>query len=159
MAHMDVVEARREDWTHAVPIPREDGYYLGRGAADNKAGMAAIVAALQRLKATGFQPKRDIIVLFTGDEETSGNGARRAATEWRSLIDAEYALECRRRRRLDLSRRAGRGFGFQTAEKIYADYRFTATNRGGHSAAPRAGQCDLCAGAALDTLKATASGR
>lgn len=138
MAHMDVVEAKASDWTDDPFIFREtDGYYLGRGSNDNKAGLVAIVATLKRLKAAGFVPDRDIIVLFTGDEENTGEGARRAVGEWRALIDAEYALNSDggggsvfRDGRVD-------GFDFQIAEKTYADYTFVATNRGGHSSVPR----------------------
>lgn len=138
MAHMDVVDAKPSDWKHDPFTFREEGgYYLGRGAADNKAALTGIVLALQNLKQAGFQPTRDIIVLFTGDEETAANGARKAATDWRSLIDAEYAL----------NGDAGGGALFedgrvdswvlQLAEKTYADYKLTATNRGGHSSQPR----------------------
>lgn len=138
MAHMDVVEAKESDWKYPPFQFREErGYYLGRGSNDNKAALTGIVLALQYLRAEGFAPTRDIIVLFTGDEETTGNGARRAGSEWRSLIDAEYAL----------NGDAGGGnvypdgrveaFGMQIAEKTYADFKLTATNRGGHSSAPR----------------------
>ena len=138
MAHMDVVDAKPSDWKNDPFTFREEGgYYLGRGAADNKAALTGIVLALQNLKQAGFQPTRDIVVLFTGDEETAANGARKAATEWRSLIDAEYAL----------NGDAGGGALFedgrvdswvlQLAEKTYADYKLTATNRGGHSSQPR----------------------
>jgi acetylornithine deacetylase/succinyl-diaminopimelate desuccinylase-like protein len=138
MAHMDVVEARRADWTNDPFVFREaDGYYWGRGASDNKAGMIAIVASLARLRAAGFEPSRDIIVLFTGDEETEGQGARLAATEWRPLIDAEFALNSDggggavyKDGRVD-------SFTLQIAEKTYADFRFSATNRGGHSSEPQ----------------------
>lgn len=138
MAHMDVVEARREDWQHdPFTFREEDGFYFGRGVVDNKAGMVAIVAALQRLNAAGFEPKRDIVVLFTGDEETTQNGARLASTEWRELTEAEYALN---------SDAGGGGrfpdgkidyFGIQVAEKVYADFKLATANRGGHSSAPR----------------------
>lgn len=138
MAHMDVVEAKREDWKNDPFVFREeDGFYLGRGVVDNKAGLVAMVAALQRLHASGFAPDRDIIVLLTGDEETVQNGAMLASTEWKELIDAEFALN---------SDGGGGGilpggkvdyFGVQVAEKIYADYTLAATNRGGHSSAPR----------------------
>ncbi|MCY7280813.1 MAG: M20/M25/M40 family metallo-hydrolase [Sphingomonas bacterium] len=138
MAHMDVVEAKAADWKYPpFEFREEKGYYLGRGSNDNKAALTGILLALQDLKRTGFQPTRDIIVLFTGDEESSGNGARRAATEWRSLIDAEYALNgdagggtVYKDGRLD-------AYYMQVAEKTYADYRLTATNEGGHSSAPR----------------------
>ena len=138
MAHMDVVEAKASDWKNPpFEFREEGGYYLGRGASDNKAALTGIVLALQNLKASGFQPTRDIVILFTGDEETAQNGARLAATEWRSLIDAEYAL----------NGDAGGGavykdgrvdaFYMQIAEKTYADYRLTAINKGGHSSQPR----------------------
>ena len=80
MGHMDVVEARREDWTRDPwQLGEADGYFYGRGVLDNKQGVVGITAALLRLRAEGFQPNREIIVLFTGDEETSGDGAERAA--------------------------------------------------------------------------------
>jgi acetylornithine deacetylase/succinyl-diaminopimelate desuccinylase-like protein len=138
MAHMDVVAARASDWKNPpFQFREENGWYLGRGSNDNKAALTGIVLALQYLRAEKFAPTRDIVILFTGDEETTGNGARRAATEWRSLIDAEYAL----------NGDAGGGsvypdgrveaFGMQIAEKTYADFKLTTTNRGGHSSAPR----------------------
>ena len=138
MAHMDVVEAKASDWKNPpFEFREEKGYYLGRGASDNKAALTGIVLALQNLKRSSFRPGRDIIVLFTGDEESAGNGARRAATEWRSLIDAEYALNgdsgggmVYKDGRLD-------AFYMQIAEKTFADYRLTAVNKGGHSSQPR----------------------
>jgi acetylornithine deacetylase/succinyl-diaminopimelate desuccinylase-like protein len=138
MAHMDVVEARHTDWANDPFTLREaDGYYWARGASDNKAGVASIVSSLVRLRKAGFEPSRDIVVLFTGDEETKGDGARLAASEWRSLIDAEYALnsdtgggEVYKDGRVD-------AFYIQVAEKTYADFRLVAVNRGGHSSAPR----------------------
>lgn len=154
MAHMDVVEARREDWTHDPFTFREaDGFYWGRGARDNKAGLVAIVSALKRLKASGFQPGRDIIVLFTGDEETTQDGARLAASEWRSLIDAEYALNSDGGGGAVFRDGRVSGFSFQTAEKIYADYRFLATNRGGHSSGPRPDNAIYQLAGALKTLE------
>lgn len=138
MAHMDVVAANESDWKYPpFKFRDENGWYLGRGSNDNKAALTGILLALQYLRAEKFEPSRDIIVLFTGDEETTGNGARRAASEWRDLIDAEYAL----------NGDAGGGsvfpdgrveaFGIQIAEKTYADFRLTAVNRGGHSSVPR----------------------
>jgi acetylornithine deacetylase/succinyl-diaminopimelate desuccinylase-like protein len=138
MAHMDVVEAKASDWKNPPFEFREkDGWYLGRGTNDNKAALTGIVLALQSLKKAGFQPTRDIIVLFTGDEETTGNGARRAATEWRQLIDAEYALNGDAGGGALFKDGRVEGFYMQIAEKTYADYKLVATNRGGHSSAPR----------------------
>lgn len=154
MAHMDVVEANPADWKHDPFVFREDGeWYLGRGVVDNKASMIAMIAALQRLKASGFAPKRDIAILLTGDEETAQDGARLASTEWKPLIDAEYALN---------SDGGGGGllpggkvdyFGIQVAEKVYADFTFTATNRGGHSSAPRADNAIYQLAQALKSLE------
>lgn len=154
MAHMDVVEAKAADWKNPPFEFREQGdWYLGRGVRDNKAGMIAMIAALQRLHRSGFKPDRDIIILLTGDEETRQNGARLASTEWKSLIDAEFALN---------SDGGGAGikpdgsvdsFGLQVAEKIYADFTFLATNRGGHSSAPRSDNAIYQVAGALKNLE------
>ena len=93
MAHMDVVEAKRDDWSlEPFTLTEKDGYFYGRGTSDIKQGITAVTTALLRLRAEGFKPKRDIVVLFTGDEETQGNGAVLGATEWRKWTDAEFAL-------------------------------------------------------------------
>ena len=154
MAHMDVVEANRSDWINDPFKFREaDGYYWARGANDNKAGVVAIVSSIARLREAGFLPTRDIIVLFTGDEETTGEGARLAASEWRDLIDAEYALN------IDAGGgdvyKDGRveGYYLQVAEKTYADFRLTATNRGGHSSAPRTDNAIYQLSGALKSLE------
>jgi acetylornithine deacetylase/succinyl-diaminopimelate desuccinylase-like protein len=138
MGHMDVVEAKPEDWSRdPFKLVEEDGYLYGRGATDMKNGITAITNALIWLKAEGFKPKRDIIVFFSGDEETGGDGARRASTEWRDLIDAEYGLNA------DAGGGAFQkdgtlvGFGLQTSEKMYQDFTFTVRNPGGHSSRPR----------------------
>lgn len=138
MAHMDVVEANPADWKYdPFTFREEDGWYLGRGASDNKAALTGIVLALQGLKKAGFQPTRDIIVLFTGDEETAAMGARRASTEWRALVDAEYAINGDAGGGSVYPDGRIEGFAMQIAEKTYADFKFLATNRGGHSSAPR----------------------
>jgi len=86
MGHMDVVEAKREDsTTDPFVLTEKDGYYYGRGTIDMKDGIVGIAQAMIDLKAAGFKPKRDIVVLFTGDEETNGIGAQKGATEWREL--------------------------------------------------------------------------
>jgi acetylornithine deacetylase/succinyl-diaminopimelate desuccinylase-like protein len=137
LGHMDVVDALRSDWPRdPFKFTQEGGYYYGRGTSDMKSGIAAITNTVLRLKAEGFKSSRDIIVLFTGDEETDGKGAERAATEWRNLVDAEFALNA------DAGGGSftpdGRllGFSIQTSEKMYQSYTFTATNKGGHSSRP-----------------------
>ena len=138
MAHMDVIAAKASDWKNPpFQFREEGGYYLGRGSNDNKAALTGIVLALQYLRAEKFEPTRDIIVLFTGDEETIGNGARRAVSEWRDLIDAEYALNGDAGGGSVFPDGRVEGFGIQIAEKTYADFRLTAVNRGGHSSVPR----------------------
>ena len=154
MAHMDVVAAKESDWKYPpFKFREEGGYYLGRGSNDNKAGLTGIVLALQYLRAEKFQSTRDIIVLFTGDEETTGNGGRRAVTEWRSLIDAEYALNSDAGGGSVFPDGRVEGFGMQIAEKTYADYKLTAVNRGGHSSAPRPDNAIYAVANALTALE------
>jgi acetylornithine deacetylase/succinyl-diaminopimelate desuccinylase-like protein len=138
MAHLDVVEAKRADWQDDPFIFRQkDGYFWGRGTVDNKAGVLAITMGLINLKRSGMKPKRDIIVLFTGDEETTGDGARLASTEWRALIDAEFALNTDAGGGGFTADGHSLGYGLQSAEKTYRSYSFTARNKGGHSSRPR----------------------
>ncbi len=138
MAHMDVVDARRSDWPREpFELGNADGYFYGRGTSDDKQGVVAITTALLRLRAEGFQPDRDIIVLFTGDEETGGDGARLASSEWLDMANIEYALNADAGGGAWLEDGTSVGFGIQTAEKVYQDFTFTATNPGGHSSRPR----------------------
>ena len=138
LGHMDVVEAKREDWSFdPFEFREEEGYFLGRGTADMKSGIVATTLALIKLKDAGFQPNRDIILFFTGDEETAQVGALKGSTEWRELTDAEFGLNA------DGGGgsydRSGRpiNFALDAAEKTYQTYFFTARNRGGHSSRPR----------------------
>ncbi len=138
MGHMDVVEALPADWSiDPFALVEKDGYYYGRGVMDMKTPDVAMAVAMMRLKAQGFQPGRDVILLLTGDEETAGQGALLAATRWRALVDAEFALNGDAGGgRFDASGKP-LGYTLQTAEKTYADYLFTVTNKGGHSSQPR----------------------
>lgn len=153
LAHMDVVEARAEDWSmDPFTMVEKDGYFYGRGTSDDKMGVVAVTTALLQLKAQGFKPRRDIVVFFTGDEETTGRGAVLGATQWRHLLDAEYGLNAdgggggftREKRPI--------GFTLQTAEKTYADYTFTTHNAGGHSSKPRPDNAIYELSEALDRL-------
>jgi acetylornithine deacetylase/succinyl-diaminopimelate desuccinylase-like protein len=84
MGHMDVVEAKREDWsTDPFILTERDGYYYGRGTIDMKDGIVAITQAIFDLKAAGFKPTRDIVVFLTGDEETNDMGSKKGASEWK----------------------------------------------------------------------------
>lgn len=140
MAHMDVVEAKPEDWSPGIDpfkLIEKDGYYYGRGTSDIKEGVTAITTALLKLRASGFQPTRDIVVLFTGDEETSGRGAELAATEWRKWTDADFGLNSDGGGGGFAEDGHPLGFALQTAEKTFSMYTFTVHNRGGHSSQPR----------------------
>ncbi len=139
MAHIDVVEALPEDWTvEPYELTEKDGWLYGRGTTDNKAGAAMLVANFIRLKREGFEPNRDLIVMLTGDEETTGTGASLLATQHRDLIDAEYALNTDGGMVITSEDGEPQAFIVQTAEKMYVSYLFEATDPGGHSSLPRA---------------------
>jgi acetylornithine deacetylase/succinyl-diaminopimelate desuccinylase-like protein len=136
--HLDVVEADAGDWS--VPpytLSDRDGWYYGRGTGDMKGENAALVVSLIRLKAEGFVPLHDLVVAFTADEEAAGHvdGVRWLLATHRSLLDAGIAFNpdgggggMLQGRRLY--------FGVQTAEKTYASFTLTVTNKGGHSSQP-----------------------
>jgi acetylornithine deacetylase/succinyl-diaminopimelate desuccinylase-like protein len=155
MAHMDVVEARREDWSmEPFRLVEQDGYFYGRGTSDIKQGITAITTALLRLKAEGFRPTRDLIVFFSGDEETEGKGASLGATEWRHLTDAEFALNSDGGGGGFTVDGRPLGFGIDTAEKTYQTFHFSVRNRGGHSSRPRPDNAIYDLAAALKRLEA-----
>ena len=155
MAHMDVVEAKRSDWKNdPFELIEKGGYFYGRGTNDNKAGMTGIVAGVLKLKQAGFRPKRDIIIFFSGDEETAGVGASKAVSEWRPLVDAEYALNSDGGGGSFLKDGRPLGYALQTAEKTFQTYFFTVRNRGGHSSRPRADNAIYQLADALKKLQA-----
>lgn len=155
MAHMDVVPANRDDWSlDPYVLTEKDGYLYGRGTSDIKQGITAVTTALLRLKAEGFKPSRDIIVFFTGDEETQGNGARLGATEWRKWTDAELALNSDGGGGGFAKDGRALGFSMQTAEKTFSMYTFTVRNRGGHSSKPRPDNAIYKLAHALERLEA-----
>jgi acetylornithine deacetylase/succinyl-diaminopimelate desuccinylase-like protein len=136
-AHMDVVPARRSDWSvDPFTFLEKDGYFSGRGTTDDKVGDAVLVADFIRLKRAGFKPSRDLIMVLTGDEETLGSCIQWLVTKHRDLIDGAFALNTD----------AGGGvlrdgqrvlFAVQASEKVYATYVLEATDKGGHSSLPR----------------------
>ena len=156
MGHMDVVEAKREDsTTDPFVLTERDGYYYGRGTIDMKDGITAITQAMINLKAAGFSPSRDIVVLFTGDEETNGIGAKKGATEWLELLGhPEYGLNADGGGGGFNVDGSPAGFSMQTAEKTFAGYTFTVRNRGGHSSKPRKDNAIYSLAHALDKLEA-----
>jgi acetylornithine deacetylase/succinyl-diaminopimelate desuccinylase-like protein len=136
LAHLDVVEARREDWSvDPFTLLERDGYFYGRGSADDKAMSAIFVANLIRYRQEGYRPERDIIVALTADEETSGRlGIVWLLEKHRDLVDAELAIN----EGGGGAYRKGRYLynAIQASEKIYYDYRLEIHNPGGHSSLP-----------------------
>jgi acetylornithine deacetylase/succinyl-diaminopimelate desuccinylase-like protein len=138
LAHMDVVDALASDWTtDPFKLVEKDGYFYGRGSGDDKGGLVPSMVALMKLRASGFRPNRDIVVLFTGDEETQGRGAELGATEWRKWTDAEFALNADGGGGAFTRDGKPLGYGLQTSEKTYQSYFFRVRNPGGHSSRPR----------------------
>ncbi|MGZ4732278.1 MAG: M20/M25/M40 family metallo-hydrolase [Terriglobales bacterium] len=138
IGHLDVVEARREDWTtDPFQFVEKDGYYYGRGTQDMKDGDAIMATTLIRFKKEGFVPDRDIILALTADEEGgTSNGVDWLIKNHRELIDAEFVLNH------DgggiLSEQGKPQFmTVDASEKLYSDYQLTVTNPGGHSSLPR----------------------
>lgn len=139
IAHIDVVEAKREDWARdPFSLIEEDGYFYGRGTADNKAMAAMLVDTLIRFQQTGYQPGRTVKIALTCGEETNGafNGVEWLAANKRGLIDAEFALNEGGGGTSD-----GKGNvveqAMQVGEKTFATYRLETRNPGGHSSVPR----------------------
>jgi len=137
LAHEDVVEARREDWSlDPFVLTEKDGYFYGRGTADDKAQAAVWIANLIRMKREGYRPDRDIIVALTADEEGGGpyNGVDWLLKNHRNLIDAEFALNEGGKGQLADGKRISNDI--QAAEKWYLDVRLEVHNKGGHSSMP-----------------------
>jgi acetylornithine deacetylase/succinyl-diaminopimelate desuccinylase-like protein len=156
-AHLDVVGADPKDWTRdPFTMVEEDGFLFGRGVYDNKFAVASLATTFMRLKAEGFVPSRDLILVLTGDEETTGATAKALATQHRSLIDAEFALVADAGvGRLDTDGKPV-SFTVQHAEKTYADFELTVSNPGGHSSQPRKDNAIYELAAALKAIEAYA---
>lgn len=137
LAHIDVVEARREDWTRdPFTLVEEDGFFYARGVADDKAQAAIFADTMIRLKSEP-RPKRTVKLALTCGEETSGafNGAQWLAQNRRDLIAAEFALNEGGGGRV---RQDGTPelLSMQVGEKHYQDFALEVTNPGGHSSRP-----------------------
>jgi acetylornithine deacetylase/succinyl-diaminopimelate desuccinylase-like protein len=132
--HMDVVEAKAEDWgRNPFEMTREGDYLIGRGAVDNKFGVTMTVMTLIRLKAEGFKPKRDIILALSGDEETQMKSTAILAERFKHaslVLNSDGGGGTLREDGSPLA------YGLQTAEKTYADYEISFANPGGHSSRP-----------------------
>ena len=152
--HMDVVEAKAEDWTRDPFTPVvENGYVFGRGAIDDKFDVSVVVTVLAKLKRQGWKPGRDVILALSGDEETKQQTARKFALD---LKGAELVL----------NGDSGGGqlsedgkplfYGLQAAEKTYSDFQIAVTNPGGHSSRPGARNAIYQLARDLDRLSAYA---
>jgi acetylornithine deacetylase/succinyl-diaminopimelate desuccinylase-like protein len=138
LAHIDVVEAKREDWsTDPYQLVEKDGYYYGRGAGDDKFMAASFVSAFVRYQKEGYKPDRDIILALTTDEEISdrhGYGIKDLIKNHRDLIDAELAIN--EGGGVALQDGKPRSVGVQTSEKLYQSFWLEITGKGGHSSQP-----------------------
>ena len=138
LAHIDVVEALKEDWSEGLDpfkLNERDGYFYGRGTVDDKAMAAIFVANLIRYRQEGFRPDRDIILALTADEEGGDfNGVEFLLKEHRQLVDAEFGINEGGGGRL----KAGKPLfnGVQASEKVYQSFRLEVRNKGGHSSLP-----------------------
>ena len=137
LCHLDVVEAKPEDWTlPPFKLTEKDGYFYGRGSIDMKDEDTAVLTSLIRLKQEGFVPDRDIIVVFTSDEEGGdANGVDWLMKNHRPLVDAEFAINAEDGGGL-IQNGARLGYGVQTSEKTYVTFQIEATSPGGHSSHP-----------------------
>jgi acetylornithine deacetylase/succinyl-diaminopimelate desuccinylase-like protein len=140
LAHMDVVTAKPEEWQRdPFTLIEENGYFFGRGTLDNKQGVTVLTSTFLRLKREKFLPTRDLIIAFSGDEETGMVTTEELATKRRDLTDAEYALNSDDGGgQLDETTGKPLYLSFVGAEKISGTYELTVRNPGGHSSAPRA---------------------
>ncbi len=138
LGHMDVVEALAKDWERPpFELTRDEHYFFARGTDDNKFGVTQLTSTFIRLKKEGFVPNRDLIIAFSGDEETGMKTTRMLAYDRKDLAEAEFALNSD----------AGGGdinaagdavlYRIQSAEKTYVTWDITVRNPGGHSSRPR----------------------
>ena len=154
-AHMDVVDARREEWERSpFDLIEENGNFYGRGTIDNKAGVVALVSTILRFKAEKMQPARELVFGFVGDEESGMDTTRQiAAHPW--VKNAEFAINTD----------AGGGFLDETsgkpliylvqgAEKTFATFDIIVTNPGGHSSRPRSDNAIYRLAHALEKVEA-----
>lgn len=155
LGHMDVVEALDKDWQRPpFELTQDDHNFYGRGSIDNKYGITMLSATFIRLKKEGFVPNRDLIIAFSGDEETAMTTTLMLANERPELAEAEFALNSD----------AGGGdlsadgkavvYLVQAAEKTYATFELTIRNPGGHSSRPKTDNAIYDLGAALAKIQA-----
>lgn len=137
IGHLDVVEARREDWTtDPFRFVEMDGYFYGRGTQDMKVDDAILVTTFIRLRREGYRPDRDLILALTADEEGGqSNGVDWLLKNHRDLIDAEFVLNADAGGVTTVNGKAV-DVDIEASEKQYADFELTSLNPGGHSSLP-----------------------
>ena len=154
LAHIDVVEAKREDWARdPFTLIEENGYFYGRGTVDDKAMAAVFVDSLIRYRQEGFKPKRDIKLALTCGEEGAWpfNGVRWLIQNHRARIDAAFAINEGAGGQLD-DKGNRVSLGIQAGEKVYKDFRLETTHPGGHSSRPTPENAIYTLTAALDRI-------
>ncbi|MFT4874356.1 M20/M25/M40 family metallo-hydrolase, partial [Congregibacter sp.] len=138
LGHLDVVEALAEDWVRPpFELTQDDVNFYARGTVDNKFGVAQLTGTMVRLKKEGFVPDRDLILAFSGDEESGMTTTRMMAYEMPELAEAEYALNSDAGGGSLTADGVAVSYRVQAAEKTYATWEITVRNPGGHSSRPR----------------------
>jgi acetylornithine deacetylase/succinyl-diaminopimelate desuccinylase-like protein len=137
IGHLDVVEARREDWTtDPFKFVEKDGYFYGRGTQDMKASDAILVTDFIRLHQENYRPNRDVILALTADEEGGkSNGVDWLLKNHRDLIDAAFVLNADSGGVTTVKGKLV-NVDVEASEKLYADFQLSAVNPGGHSSLP-----------------------
>src|SRR5688572_13875640 len=153
IAHLDVVEALREDWSvDPFKFLEKDGYFYGRGTQDMKDAVAIMSTTLLRYKRENFQPDRDIILALTADEESgAANGVQWLLKNRRDLVDAEFVLN-HDGAGVILDHGKATQIELTASEKVYADFDLRVTDPGGHSSMPRRDNAIYQLTAALDRI-------
>jgi acetylornithine deacetylase/succinyl-diaminopimelate desuccinylase-like protein len=156
IGHIDVVEARRADWTtDPYQFIEKDGYFYGRGTQDMKSGDADVVESFIRMRREGFVPKRDIVFAMTADEEGGkSNGVDWLLNNRPELMQADFVLNPDAGG-VELRDGKASEMDVEATEKTYADFRIATTNPGGHSSLPRPDNAIYALMHALDKLEAT----
>jgi acetylornithine deacetylase/succinyl-diaminopimelate desuccinylase-like protein len=157
LAHIDVVEAKRDEWVRdPFKLIEEDGFFYARGASDDKAMAAVFADQMVRYKKEGYRPKRGIKLALTCGEETPNtfNGVKYLIENHRDLIDAAFALNEGGGGRYDQKTGVYRYVAVLAAEKLYQDFTLSTTNKGGHSARPTPDNAIYQLAHALDKIEA-----
>jgi acetylornithine deacetylase/succinyl-diaminopimelate desuccinylase-like protein len=158
LAHIDVVEAKREDWLRdPFTLVEEDGWFYARGASDDKAMAAIFTDSLIRYRQEGYVPRRDLKLALTCGEETAGAGlfdsVRWLMQTQPEVLAAEFAINEGAGGEYD---RNGKPIvlQIQAGEKVYQDFRLEVTDPGGHSSLPKANNAIVRLAAGLARLGA-----